>query len=136
MRISSFYCVIMESEDVLPLLILIASYASFISCRMFATNLKMICHASEQMFDCITEWIEPSSADSWATLWCMKVLAGQCIGQPDKCEILCMACAHDSPAVAFATELQFMGVTCWGAPKANAYASILLVFISPFYHIV
>jgi len=49
----------MESEDVLPLLILIASYASFISCHMFATNLKKICHASEQMFDRIKKWNKP-----------------------------------------------------------------------------
>jgi len=49
----------MESEDVLPLLILIVSYASFISCHMFATNLKKICHASEQMFDRIKKWNKP-----------------------------------------------------------------------------
>lgn len=50
----------MESEDVLPLLILIASYASFISFHMFATNQKMIQHASERVFDHITKWKQPS----------------------------------------------------------------------------
>lgn len=112
----------MESEDVLPLLVLTASYASFISFHMSATNLKMIQHASERMFDRVTKWNQPGD-DSWAILWCMLILAGQCIGQPDKCEILCMACALDSPAVAFAAELHFFsGVTRWGDPKANANA--------------
>lgn len=54
----------------------------------------------------------------------MMILVGQCIGQPDKCKILCMACALDSSAVAFAAELQFV----WG-PHAEGLQKLTLMLL-------
>lgn len=49
----------------------------------------------------------------------MAILAALRIGQSDKCEILCMACAHDRPAVVFATQSQFVWGHAHGLPKAS-----------------